>query len=204
MLCEPFFSGLLLELGVDTSEWAGPVVTFASGMARHEPLRLVGAGLIGFVVSVWLHWLYPQWGGRPRCEAHNDSAAKLALAERARSASAELHEIIGEEFKPISYVSTGSEEESNNAWQAQMNPQIERAKARYQRKLAAECQEIIRSASRYLEIEESSVFFAQHVDSPHGFTHMANLLAWIAADLSAAVSSGQVESDANRSPPTRV
>jgi hypothetical protein len=57
MFSEPFFSEVLRLAGVDTSQLAGPVVTFLSGLMAEEWFRLLAAGVIGAAIGAWLHWV---------------------------------------------------------------------------------------------------------------------------------------------------
>ncbi len=57
MFAEPFFSALLQDLGIDTSKWAGPLMTQVWLILAEDWVRLVGAGVVGAAIGAWSHWL---------------------------------------------------------------------------------------------------------------------------------------------------
>lgn len=60
VLFEPFFSALLLDMGVNTGSWAAPV-TAALAL---EWVRMIGFGIVGAAVGAWLHWAASKYDRR--------------------------------------------------------------------------------------------------------------------------------------------
>ena len=160
----------------ETYPWLGEVTSM---LDRFDVLAIFSGLCVLYILWMDLRPFYKKW----RANALGPKK-KSELADRARLASVEINEIIGEEFKPIKYGSSGSEEDDTRLWREQMHPQEERAQFRYQKKLASECQEIISLASRYVDLDRSEVFFAQNPSGLLGMRHMANLMSRIAAELS--------------------
>lgn len=60
MLLEPFFSAALTTVGVDTSELAGPFVTFVA----QEWFQTIAIGVVGAAVGAWAHHLTTRFDRR--------------------------------------------------------------------------------------------------------------------------------------------
>ncbi len=56
MLAEPFFSALLQEIGVDTSQWARPIVMFVQGLVAQLWFQLLATFIVGAALGTWGHW----------------------------------------------------------------------------------------------------------------------------------------------------
>lgn len=57
MFAEPFFSELLMQAGIDTSRWAGPVMTFLGDLISQTWFQLLGIGVIGATIGAWADWV---------------------------------------------------------------------------------------------------------------------------------------------------
>jgi hypothetical protein len=53
---EPFFSAFLVRIGVDSSTWVSPLMTWVSKLASQEWFRLLGIGTICFAIGLWTDW----------------------------------------------------------------------------------------------------------------------------------------------------
>lgn len=63
MFAKPFFSELLRRAGIDTAQWAGPVIAAASSLISQEWFRLLGVAAIGTAVGLWLDTFLRWLGG---------------------------------------------------------------------------------------------------------------------------------------------
>lgn len=102
MLVEPFFSALLEELGIDTSQWARPAVMFGQLLASQLWFQLLTAATIGATIGAWGHWLATRYD-RGKNEPPEGTLSRDKIAVYKKKFSFEVVDIDGKSFHDCSF-----------------------------------------------------------------------------------------------------
>lgn len=93
MFAEPFFSELLLRIGVDTSQWVEPIMSAVADFFASPQYLWPTLVVIGMAVGAWLdNWLRR----RDQSSRLAQSIDRVALADRASAIAAKVSAIYGE------------------------------------------------------------------------------------------------------------